>query len=310
MPSLAAVYKSLLPIGAAVDPYGFSINGDLLAAQVSSLVAENAMKWQSIHPRPGNDPSSYSFGGADAVVAFAQQHGMLVRGHTLVWHNQVPDWVFRGANGTATRAELLDRLQGHITTVLAHFKGSVYAWDVVNEAVSDGAGMWRDTPWYQIDGADQNGDGIPEYIEKAYQWARAADPAAELFYNDYNIESGPKLEKAFTLVKALKARGLIDGVGIQGHWSIYSASPATVRAAIDRFASLGVKVQITELDLSLYQWGDTSSLDAPPADRLKAQADAYAGLFQVFRDEATAGKLTGVTFWGISDDHTWLDSFP
>jgi endo-1,4-beta-xylanase len=318
VPSLAAAYQAYFPIGAAVAPETIQTQGDLLSVQVNSLVAENAMKWENIHPRRGNDASAYNFYAADAIAAFAKQHGMRLRGHTLVWHQQVPQWVFRGVNDAATRDEVLERMRDHITTVLGRFKGTVAVWDVVNEAVSDGGGTWRtESPWFQAAGADEG--GIPGYIVKAFEFARAADPAAKLFYNDYNIEAGEKLEKAFSLVKALKDKGLIDGVGIQGHWSIYGPDAETVRKAIERFASLGVDVEITELDLSVHRWGDSSSLAGLPADLQQKQADHYAALFKVFRDEAAGtgasvgsprGRLTGVTMWGIADDHTWLDSFP
>ncbi len=308
VPSLAAVYQPYFPIGAAVEPQTLQTHGDLLAAQVNSLVAENAMKWDHIHPRRGNDSSAYNFSGADAIVAFAQEHGMRVRGHTLIWHQQGPPMVFRGAGGQATRAEVLERMRDHITTLLTRYRGKVYAWDVVNEALAD-AGAWRtDSPWFQTAGADEDGDGIPDSSVKAFEYARSADPTAKLFYNDYGIEAGDKLERAYNLVKALKQKGLVDGVGIQGHWSIYTPDAGTVRAAIERFASLGVEVQITELDLSVYRWGDTSSLPELRPDLASRQAARYAALFEVFRKEA--GKLTGVTFWGVADDETWLDSFP
>jgi endo-1,4-beta-xylanase len=210
-------------------------------------------------------------------------------------------------------------MQQHITTLLTRYKGDVYCWDVVNEALSDDGGWRTDSPWYKVAGEDEKGDGIPDYIQKAFQFAREADPSALLFYNDYNIESGAKLEKACELVKALKAKGLVDGVGIQGHWSIFGPDAQTVRNAIERFTSLGVQVQITELDLSVFRWGDLSSLSELSPDLARRQAEQYGALFQVFRDEAgppesskagKQGKLTGVTFWGIADDHTWLDSFP
>jgi len=311
VPSLAAMYQTFFPIGAAVEPETLVSQSDLLVTQVSSLVAENAMKWERIHPARGNNLSSYAFAGADAIVAFARDHGMKVRGHTLVWHNQVPAWVFQGDAGPVTKSELLSRLRGHINTLLAHFQGEVYCWDVVNEAISERAGEWRtDSPWYRLAGSDHGGDGIPGYIEKAFEYARAADPAARLFYNDYGIETGAKLETALRLMKALKAKGLVDGVGIQGHWTVFGPDAETVRRAIQSFASLGVEVQITELDVSLYRGGDTSVLQEPRVDLLSGQAEMYGSYFRVFREEAQAHRLTGVTFWGIADDHTWLDSFP
>ncbi len=311
VPSLAAVYQSHFPIGAAVEPETLVTQGELLAAQVNSLVAENAMKWERIHPLRGEGDSSFDFAAADAIVAFARDHGMRVRGHTLVWHNQVPGWVFQGSAGPATKRELLSRLEAHIAMLLAHFQGEVYCWDVVNEAISDATGDWRtDSPWHRLAGSDHGADGIPGYIEKAFRCARAADPAARLFYNDYGIETAGKLEKALSLVKALAAQGLIDGVGIQGHWSVFGPDAETVRRAVTSFASLGVEVQITELDVSLFRWGDSSTAQEPGPDLLRQQAARYGSYFRVFREEAAAHRLTGVTFWGIADDHTWLDSFP
>ncbi len=312
VPSLAVLYKPYFPIGAALGGATIATQGALLAAQVNSLVAENDMKWEVIHPVSGNEPADYNFGPADKIVAFAQDHGMLARGHNLVWHQQVPAWVFAGADGTplsATKAEVLARLQEHITTLLRHFKDEVYCWDVVNEALSDRS--WRtDSPWHKTAGSSTGGDGIPDYVEKAFEYAREVDPSVKLFYNDYGIESGSKFERAFAFAKALKAKGLLDGIGIQGHWSIYSVDPKAVGRAIERFASLGLQVQITELDLSVYRWGDSSSLASLPPDRAELQARRYGELFRVFREEGVARALAGVTFWGIADDHTWLDHFP
>ncbi len=314
MPSLASLYESYFPIGAAVNTLTLCTQEKLLSAHVNSLTAENDMKWSLIHPRPGNGPDAYEFSRADEIVAFASKRGMTVRGHTLVWHQQVPDWVFTGRDGspgTATKAEVLARLSDHVGTLLDHFRGGVYCWDVVNEALSDGFATWRtDSPWYRTAGSDEDGDGLPEYIVKAFELARAADPSVKLFYNDYNIESGTKLEKACELAKALKAKGLIDGVGIQGHWSLYTPGAEEVRQAIDRFCSLGLEVQITELDISAFRWGDGSFLEQLPSELTERQAVRYGELFRVLREQACSARLSGVTFWGIADDHTWLDNFP
>ncbi len=311
MPSLAAAYESFFPIGAAVEPKTLVSQGSLLDAQVNSLVAENAMKWERIHPWPGNDPSSYDFTGADVIATYAREHGMKLRGHTLVWHNQVPWWVFQDARGGAvTKGEILARMREHISTLLAHFRGSVYCWDVVNEAIAD-SGAWRtESSWFCAAGSDDDADGIPDYIVRAFEFARASDPEVRLFYNDLDTESGPKAEAALGLVKALKDRGLVDGVGIQAHWTVAGPDPETVRSAIQRFASLGVEVQITELDLSVYQRDDSSAKPGLSPTLAAEQAERYGAYFKVFREEAREGRLTGVTFWGIADDHTWLDDFP
>jgi endo-1,4-beta-xylanase len=312
MPSLAQVYRPYFPVGAAVDPATIVTARKLLESQVSSLVAENHMKWERIHPNPGDGIASYNFSGADAIVAFAQSHGMLVRGHTLVWHQQVPGWVFQGTAGTsATKTVLLQRMKDHITTLLTHFRGKVYCWDVVNEALSDDGAGWRTaSPWHQIAGDDEDGDGLPDYVVRAFEYARAADPGVKLFYNDFNNETGGKLEKTYVLAKTLKERGLIDGVGIQGHWSIHAPDPEVVRRAIDRIAALGLVVHITELDLSVYRWGDRSTLGGLEPALEDRQAVRYGELFAIFREAAAARKLGAVTFWGIADDHTWLDNFP
>jgi endo-1,4-beta-xylanase len=311
-PSLAAAYERYFPIGAAVDPETLGGLGGLLARQVSSLTAENDMKWERLHPLPGNEPKAYDFSRADRIVRFAAERGMKVRGHTLVWHRQVPGWVFRGLDGSPAPRELvLERLREHIAAVLAHFRGKVYCWDVVNEALADGARGWRqDSPWQAAAGQDEDGDGLPDYLVQAFQQARAADPQALLFYNDYGIEAGPKHAKAFSLARSLKARGLLDGVGIQGHWSIHDLNPEGVGWAIRRFASLGLQVHLTELDLSVYRWGDQSSLPELPAELAQRQARRYGELFAVLREQAGPNGLTAVTFWGLADDHTWLDEFP
>jgi endo-1,4-beta-xylanase len=309
--SIALLYELFFRIGAAVEPASLAAQGDLLVAQVNGLVCENAMKWERIHPDPGDGQASYRFADADTIVAFAAKHAMRLRGHTLVWHRQVPDWVFREPGGGAASEELvLERMRNHIRTLLVRYRGAVCCWDVVNEALADDGGWRTDSGWYRTAGSDNDGDGIPDYIVHAFAYAREADPSVKLFYNDYGIESGDRRESAYRLAKALAARGLIDGVGIQGHWSIYAPDEKTVEAAIERFSSLGLAVEITELDLSVYRWGDVGSLPGLPPELGRLQAARYGALFRVFREQAVAGRLQGVTFWGIADDHTWLDTFP
>jgi endo-1,4-beta-xylanase len=181
---------------------------------------------------------------------------------------------------------------------------------VVNEAVSDSGGWRTDSPWFRAAGSDEDGDGIPDCVGKAFEHAREADPSVKLFYNDFDIESGPKLEGVLRAVRALKARGLVDGVGVQGHWSVFGPDAETVRSAIGKLAALGVEVQITELDVSVHRPGDDSTTPELSVALAAEQAERYGAYFAVFRDEARAGRLTGVTFWGIADDHTWLDHFP
>src|SRR6476469_2546953 len=196
---LKTTYKNYFPIGVAVSPR--NLNGDeaqLILQQFNSLTPENAMKMGPIHPEEGR----YNWNDADSIVAFAQRHGLQVRGHNLCWHSQVPSWLFIDSKGdTVSKDVLLQRLKEHITTVVNRYKGKIYAWDVVNEAISDKPDEYvRPSPWYTICGAD--------YIAKAFQYAHEADPNALLFYNDYNEINPDKREKIYRLVKSLKEAGL------------------------------------------------------------------------------------------------------
>jgi endo-1,4-beta-xylanase len=255
-------------------------------------------------------------------VAFAREHGMKVRGHTLVWHRQTPDWVFVDAAGApASREVLLARLKKHTDDVVGHFKGSLYAWDVVNEAIMD-SGEYRTNQeaepnqrsrWHGILGVD--------YIAKAFEYAHAADPDAKLFYNDYRLYLPAKRQAVYEMLKGLLANGVpVHGVGLQAHLNIQPSSDATnhayhqtvaeEEAAIELFASLGLDVQITELDLSLYVPGVKYTPDQyytleTFSDELKTrQAERYAAFFELFRKHASV--ISGVTFWGVADDNTWL----
>jgi endo-1,4-beta-xylanase len=308
--SIARVYEPFFPVGAAVERRTLTTHGALLREQVNGLVCENAMKWERIHPLEGDGEESYRFSDADAIVVFAAANGMRMRGHTLLWHQQTPDWVFEAPAGADARAVVLARMRGHVRTLLSRYRGMVACWDVVNEAIADD-GSWRaDSGWHRAAGADADGDGIPDYLVQAFRVAREADPSARLFYNDYSIESGPKLERALRLTESLRDRGLLDGVGIQGHWSIHAPEPCVVGEAIARFAALGVAVEITELDLSVYRWGDSGGFPCLAPELERAQAERYGALFRAFREQAAAGRLQAVTFWGIADDSTWLDDFP
>ena len=258
-----------------------------------------------IHP----EENRYNWKDADSIVAFAQAHGLKVRGHNLCWHEQTPKWLFRDSTGNmVTKEVLLKRLRDHITTVVNRYKGKIYAWDVVNEAVDDDSTKFlRNSLWYQICGED--------FIAKAFEYAHEADPNAKLFYNDYNTERPEKRERVYRLLKKLvDAKVPINAVGIQAHWSVYEPQPEELIATIKKFASLGLKVQVTELDISIYpceknrramQAGES---DAYTAGSEKKQSDKYAQVFKIFREYRNV--ITGVTFWNISDKHTWLDGYP
>jgi len=204
---------------------------------------------------------------------------------------------------------LLQRLKDHITAVVNRYKGKIYAWDVVNEAVSDKPGEYlRNSPWFQICGE--------EYIAKAFQFAHDADPHAVLFYNDYNEINAMKSEKIYKLVKSLKDAGIpISGIGLQGHWAINEPSKEQLDSTIKKFAALGLKIQITELDISVYpkehnarerrpEDTDTTFSDEKEIKQIKE----YKMCFEIFRKYKK--YISGVTFWNVSDRRSWLDNFP
>ncbi|HHU81578.1 MAG TPA: endo-1,4-beta-xylanase [Firmicutes bacterium] len=301
VPALAEVYQDFFPVGAAVNSWTIESHKELIEKHFNSLTAENEMKFESIQRSPGK----YTFERADAIVELAEKNGMLVRGHTLVWHSQTPAWVFKDEKGRpASRELLLKRMEEHITTVVSRYRGQVYAWDVVNEAVTDGGGpgyLRTDSPWYRIIG--------PGYIAQAFIFAHRADPGAKLFYNDYSAVDPAKSDRIYRLLKDLLEQGVpVHGVGIQGHWDISYPSANQVEAAIRKYASLGLEVQITELDISVFPWSDRGHLRAAPKNRLRTQAQRYRELFEVFRRNKDV--VTGVTFWGVADDRTWKDNFP
>ena len=283
-------------MGAAIEP-SFVDNPAqvaLMKRHFSSLTAENAMKWSSLQPTEGN----FTFANADKIVNFAQANGMKVRGHTLCWHQQVPDWIFRHNGGIASKELVLERLRTHITTVMNRYKGKVYAWDVVNEAIDDGGSVYRNSNWFSICGED--------YILEAFRAARAADPAAKLFYNDYNATLTVKRDKIYSLLQKLKAEGLVDGIGLQGHWTMDHPTNNLITNAIDLYRSLGIDIHITEMDVSIYSGNEAQT--AYTAEIAQKQTAAYSRYFNLFRTHKN--YISSVTFWGLADNHTWLDNFP
>ncbi|MDP0501547.1 MAG: endo-1,4-beta-xylanase [Verrucomicrobiota bacterium JB022] len=287
----------------------------LAAREFAALTAENDMKWQHIHPAPGR----YNFAAADAYLAFAEAHGMEVIGHTLVWHSQTPDWVFTDAKGNElTREELLERMREHIQTVVGRYRGRIKGWDVVNEAIDDDKSGLRDTPWRRIIGDD--------YLDYAFRFAREADPAAELYYNDYSLVEPGKRARTLTMLRGLIERGIpVDGVGMQGHYHLHWPKLEEVDRSIRDFASLGLKVMITELDVDVLPsrnrpgMADIAHREEGGAafnpytqglpDEVQQQlADRYAELFAVFLQHRQS--ITRVTLWGLGDGESWLNNFP
>lgn len=304
---LKEYYKNYFPIGVAVGPRSLAAEeGRLILREFNSLTPENAMKMGPIHP----EENRYFWRDADSIVNFAQRHGLRVRGHNLCWHNQTPGWMFIDSVGkTVSKEALLQRLKDHITTVVGRYKGKLYAWDVVNEAISDKPDEYlRNSEWLRICGE--------EYIARAFQYAHEADPNALLFYNDYNETSAIKREKIYRLVKGLKDAGIpIHGVGLQAHWAVNEPTRGQLDSTLKRFGDLGLKVQITELDISVYpKEHNARERKAEDADttfspqKEQKQLEVYKMSFELFRKYRNV--LSGVTFWNISDKYSWLDNFP
>ncbi|MEO8412802.1 MAG: endo-1,4-beta-xylanase [Ginsengibacter sp.] len=300
-------YKNYFPIGVAVTPKNLA--GDeaaLILNEFNSLTAENAMKMGPIHPKE----NEYYWKDADSIVNFAQRNRLKVRGHNLCWHNQTPGWMFVDSTGrTVTKEVVLQRLKDHITTVVSRYKGKLYAWDVVNEAVSDNPGEYlRNSQWLKICGE--------EYIAKAFEYAHAADPNAVLFYNDYNVINASKREKIYKLVKSLKDAGVpIGGVGIQGHWAINEPSRGQLDSTLQKFSDLGLEIQVTEMDISVYpkehtaREKKTTDADATlSTEKENKQVEKYKMCFELFRKYRKF--ISGITFWNVSDKRSWLDNFP
>ncbi|WP_265164480.1 endo-1,4-beta-xylanase [Salinimicrobium tongyeongense] len=299
-------YKDYFPVGVAVAPN--TVEGEsaeLLLAHFNSMTPENVMKMGPIHP----EKNRFHWEDADKIAAFAREHDLKMRGHALVWHQQAGDWIFEDENGKQVdREELLGRMKTHIDSVVSRYKGTIYAWDVVNEAISDNPDeLLRKSAWLEIIGED--------FIAKAFEYARAADPDAKLYYNDYNAIIPEKRDRIYKMLKSLVENDVpIDGVGIQGHWSIFGPSEEELRKALDMYSSLGLEVQITELDVSLYPWEkDQRELKPGESDEFtpeleQKQLEAYDMFFEVFRDYKDV--LTGVTFWNLSDRYSWLDHYP
>ena len=294
-------YRNYFPVGVSVSPN--SLSGEesvLILKNFVSLSPENVMKSGMIHPQE----NFYAWDNADKIVDFAQQHGLIMRGHTLCWHKQTPTWLFKDQEGKAvTKEVLLARLKEHISKVVSRYRGKIYGWDVVNEAIDDNDTVFlRESEWYKICGE--------EFIADAFRWAHEADPKAILFYNDYNTESPVKRDKIFKLLKKLKADGVpIDGIGLQGHWNLTTPTEQALRESIEKFASLGLQVQITELDVSIYGSGDRDPADHQfTAEREQLQINQYKMIFRVLREYKK--EITGVTFWNVSDRSSWLDNFP
>ena len=315
--ALKDVFKNDFKIGAALNRrqiFESDVRGaEIVKTQFNSITPENVLKWALVHPQP----DKYDFAAPDRFVEFGQKHGMFIVGHTLVWHNQTPAWVFKDEKGNPLdREALLKRLRDHISTVVGRYKGRINGWDVVNEALNQD-GTMRQSPWLKIIGED--------YLALAFKFAHEADPSAELYYNDYDLELPAKRAGAVELLRKLKASGVpISGVGLQNHNLMDWPSAADEDATITAISALGLKVHITELDVDVLprttKPGADYAVDVevtpqlnPYVDRLPdamqlALAKRYAELFRVYVKHRDA--IERVTFWGVADGDSWLNNWP
>ncbi|MBX2873603.1 MAG: endo-1,4-beta-xylanase [Saprospiraceae bacterium] len=312
-PSLKTAYQGNFHIGAALNrPQIYeadSVAAALIRKEFNSITAENMMKWMHIHP--GVD--SFQFEAADKFVTLGEENDMFIVGHTLVWHSQLAPWV----QEITDRDSMLQHLQNHVSKIVGRYKDSVRGWDVVNEALNED-GSLRSSLFLELIG--------DEYLLKAFEWAAAADPAAELYYNDYSLCNPAKREGAIALVKRLQANGVkIDGIGMQGHWGLDSPSLEEIENSILAYSALGVKVMITELDINVIpnpwdlEGADVNQnfegspfMDPYPAglpDSVQIQlAQRYEDIFKLFLKHED--KIARVTFWGVNDGQSWKNDWP
>ncbi len=315
--TLKDAYIGHFKIGAALNRTvinGVDPDARLLAAKhMNSITPENVLKWGVVHP----EPDQFNFELGDRFVEFGETHDMFIVGHTLVWHSQTPDWVFEDENGEPlTRKALLQRMQNHIKTVAGRYKDRIHAWDVVNEALNED-GSLRDSRWRQIIGDD--------YIQKAFEIAQEVIPDAELYYNDYNMWKPEKRAGVIREIKKLQDAGVpIHGVGLQGHWHLSGPSLQEIKSAIEDFSALGIKVMVTELDISVlpnpWDLGADTGMNVEEQPELDPYTEAlpdsvqqklserYRGLFTLFLDHRNV--LDRVTFWGVHDARSWLNNWP
>lgn len=285
--------RSDLLVGTAVDVATYNqdtLYRDKVRTEFSAVTAENAMKWAELEPTRGQ----YNWGPADQLVAAARRNGQQVHGHTLLWHSQLPAWLTDGvASGAIGPAELREIVRDHIRTVVGHFKGKVRAWDVVNEAFTDGsAPVLRDTIFRQHLGEN--------YIAQALRWAHEADPHAKLFLNDYAIDNvNAKSTAYFELARTLRAQRVpLHGMGFQGHLDLQYPIPIDAHENLARFDRLGLETAFTEVDVRYFLPGDTY--------KTAGQVGSFNVLLQAC---LLTPKCVMFTVWGFTDKYSWVPGF-
>lgn len=324
--SLKEAYEEAFLVGSAINPQISSgedaVAQKLVIRQFNTITVENSMKAGPINPQPG----VYNFDPADDIVEFGAKNNMFIVGHTLVWHNQTPEWFFLDEAGDPNTPEgQIERMRSHIEIVAGRYAGKVHAWDVVNEVI-DNDGSYRPTTWVEGVG---NGD---ELVKMAFSFASQYAPDTELYYNDFNAWRPAKRDGIARLVRMLQGEGIrIDGVGIQAHWGLNFPKNEYIEAAIDTFASLGVKVMITELDVDIlpltregqvigsgmmhpqFQLEEFEEFLDPYKEGLPTEveqnlSDRYEELFRIFYSKKN--KIDRITFWGPHDGMSWKNGYP
>lgn len=302
---LKDAYKDYFAVGVAVNMRNMNTpkHIEIIKENYNSITAENDMKPQSVQPQEGQ----WNWTNADAIANFCRENGIKLRGHCLAWHSQVGRWMFQGENGAQASKELLySRMKTHITTVVQRYSDIIYCWDVVNEAVTDDANATdplRNSQWKSIAGGD-------EFIRKAFEYAREADPSALLFYNDYNAAVPAKRDKIYNMVKEMKAAGVpIDGIGMQGHFNVYDPSIEDIEAAIVKYSEIVDHIQFTELDIRVNrEMGGGLSFNRQgeevTPEKLEMFENKYTQFFEVLRRHADVVDV--VTFWNVADADSWL----
>jgi endo-1,4-beta-xylanase len=299
-----------------------TISQNIILKQFNAITPENVMKAERINPIPG----IYNFKPADDFVEFGKKNNMFIIGHTLIWHNQTPSWFFQDENGNLKTTEAqIEQMRKHIETIAGRYAGKVNAWDVVNEVI-DNDGSYRPTTW--VNGVG-NGDTL---VKNAFKFTSKYAPNTELYYNDFNAWRPTKRDGIMRMVRMLQKEGVrIDGVGIQGHWGLNYPKTEYIEASIDSFASLGVKVMITELDIDVLPLTKEGQIigtgllhpqydleefktfldpyqDGLPKDVQQQLANRYAELFEIFYKKRD--KIDRVTFWGLHDGMSWKNDYP
>jgi endo-1,4-beta-xylanase len=312
IPSLKQTFKNDFAIGAALNAEQIlqkEPNAKVLVPeQFDAITPENIMKAEVIHP----EWDRYNFELADSIVAYGKAHNMIVNGHTLIWHNQLPAFVRRMKSADSVRQYFVN----HISTVAGRYDGKVYSWDVVNEALNEDGTMRKSIF------LDNLGD---DFVVEAFRLAQKAAPHTKLYYNDYNIEQPKKRAGAIALIRKIQAAGVrIDGVGIQGHWRAYNVPLADIEESIKEFSALGIEVMFTELDLGVlpspgevtadvnqtagYNAKMNPYVNGLPDSVAEKQTQSYVALFRLF--EKYKDKISRVTFWGVNDGQSWLNNWP